>query len=58
VLGVFGGWGCKEKITLSNGEQRSFLEDGDNVIMRGWCEKEGYARIGFGSVESTVLPTK
>ncbi|MBH0046089.1 fumarylacetoacetase [Pseudoalteromonas sp. NZS11_1] len=50
--------GGKEKITLSNGEQRSFLDDGDNVIMRGWCEKEGYARIGFGSVESTVLPTK
>jgi len=50
--------GGKEKITLSNGEQRSFLEDGDNVIMRGWCEKEGYVRIGFGSVESTVLPTK
>ena len=50
--------GGKEKITLSNGEQRSFLEDGDNVIMRGWCEKQGYARIGFGSVESKVLPTK
>jgi fumarylacetoacetase len=50
--------GGKEKITLSNGEQRNFLEDGDNVIMRGWCEKEGYVRIGFGSVESTVLPTK
>ncbi|MDN3393244.1 MULTISPECIES: fumarylacetoacetase [unclassified Pseudoalteromonas] len=50
--------GGKEKITLSNGEHRSFLEDGDNVIMRGWCEKEGYARIGFGSVESTVLPSK
>ncbi|WP_372759820.1 fumarylacetoacetase [Pseudoalteromonas sp.] len=50
--------GGKEKITLSNGEQRSFLEDGDNVIMRGWCEKEGFARIGFGFVESTVLPAK
>lgn len=50
--------GGKEKITLSNGEQRSFLEDGDNVIMRGWCEKSGFARIGFGSVESTVLPAK
>jgi fumarylacetoacetase len=50
--------GGKEKITLSNGEQRSFLEDGDNVIMRGWCEKEGFARIGFGSVESTVLAAK
>ena len=50
--------GGKEKITLSNGQQRSFLEDGDNVIMRGWCEKEGYARIGFGCVESTVLAAK
>jgi 2-keto-4-pentenoate hydratase/2-oxohepta-3-ene-1,7-dioic acid hydratase in catechol pathway len=50
--------GGKEKITLSNGEQRSFLEDGDNVVMRGWCEKEGFVRIGFGSVESTILPAK
>jgi len=50
--------GGKEKITLNNGEQRSFLEDGDNVIMRGWCEKAGFARIGFGSVEGTVLPAK
>ena len=50
--------GGKEKITLNNGEQRSFLEDGDNVIMRGWCEKAGFARIGFGCVEGTVLPAK
>lgn len=50
--------GGKEKITLANGEQRTFLEDGDNVIMRGWCEKDGFARIGFGSVEGTVLPAK
>ena len=50
--------GGKEKITLSNGEQRSFLEDGDNVIMRGWCEKQGFVRIGFGCVESTVLAAK
>ena len=50
--------GGKEKITLTNGEQRAFLEDGDNVIMRGWCEKDGFARIGFGSVEGTVLPAK
>ncbi|MCO7206667.1 fumarylacetoacetase [Pseudoalteromonas sp. CnMc7-37] len=50
--------GGKEKIILANGEQRAFLEDGDNVIMRGWCEKDGFARIGFGSVEGTVLPAK
>ncbi|PAJ72784.1 fumarylacetoacetase [Pseudoalteromonas sp. NBT06-2] len=50
--------GGKEAITLSNGEQRKFLEDGDKVIMRGWCEADGFARIGFGSVEGTILPTK
>lgn len=45
-----------EPISLPNGESRTFLEDGDNVIMSGWCEKEGYARIGFGFVEAKVLP--
>ena len=47
--------GGKEAIDLGNGEQRKFLEDGDTVIMRGWCEKEGYARIGFGECRGTVL---
>ncbi|MFC3033383.1 fumarylacetoacetase [Pseudoalteromonas fenneropenaei] len=47
--------GGKEAITLNNGETRTFLADGDNVIMRGWCEKPGFARIGFGRVESTIL---
>ncbi len=46
----------KEKFTLSNGEKRTFLEDGDTVIMRGYCKKEGAARIGFGEVTGTVLP--
>jgi fumarylacetoacetase len=48
--------GGKETITLANGETRTFLEDGDNVIMKGWCAKDGAARIGFGSVESKILP--
>ncbi|WP_299203169.1 fumarylacetoacetase [uncultured Amphritea sp.] len=48
--------GGKESITLPNGEQRTFLEDGDTVVMRGFCEKQGAARIGFGEVASTVLP--
>jgi len=48
--------GGKQIITLNNGEERTFLEDGDNVIMKGWCEKEGYNRIGFGLVSSKVLP--
>ncbi|AZZ99050.1 fumarylacetoacetase [Pseudoalteromonas sp. R3] len=50
--------GGKETITLDNGEERKFLEDGDKVIMRGWCEADGFARIGFGSVEGTILPAK
>ena len=50
--------GGKETITLNNGAERKFLEDGDKVIMRGWCQAEGFKRIGFGSVEGTVLPAK
>ncbi|GAA5235030.1 fumarylacetoacetase [Verticiella sediminum] len=40
----------------SSGETRAFLEDGDAVILRGWCEKPGYARIGFGESRGEVLP--
>ena len=35
---------------LPTGEQRSFLADGDEVVLRGYCEREGYARIGLGEV--------
>jgi len=45
-----------EPITLDDGSTRAFLEDGDEVIMRGWCQGEGY-RIGFGEVCSQVLPS-
>ena len=48
--------GGKEAFSLSNGEKRTFLEDGDTVVMRGYCQKEGAARIGFGEVVGTVLP--
>jgi fumarylacetoacetase len=48
--------GGKQPIALPAGEQRTFLEDGDRVILRGWCERAGYARIGFGEVTGTVLP--
>ncbi|MFQ3193172.1 MAG: fumarylacetoacetase, partial [Paraglaciecola sp.] len=48
--------GGKEAFTLRNGEKRTFLVDGDTVIMRGYCQKEGAARIGFGEVLGTVLP--
>ncbi len=43
-------------ITLNNGETRSFLQDGDAVILKAWCEKPGFARIGFGESRGLVLP--
>ena len=48
--------GGKNPLTLANGETRAFLEDGDAIVLRGWCEKEGYARIGFGECRGEVLP--
>lgn len=48
--------GGKKPLTLSSGETRTFLEDGDTVIMTGYCEKPGAARIGFGEARATVAP--
>jgi fumarylacetoacetase len=48
--------GGKQAITLSNGETRSWLEDGDSIILRGYCVREGFRRIGFGECRGTVLP--
>ncbi|MGH8937070.1 MAG: fumarylacetoacetase [Acidimicrobiia bacterium] len=45
-----------EPLRLAGGAQRSFLEDGDAVVMRGWCEADGKPRIGLGEVRGTVLP--
>ena len=50
--------GGKNPLPLPNGETRVFLEDGDSVVLRGWCEKAGAARIGFGACWGTVLPAK
>ena len=47
--------GGKQPIALPDGEQRTFLEDGDTVIFRGWCERAGAARIGLGECRATVL---
>ncbi|MBB1091067.1 fumarylacetoacetase [Rhodopseudomonas palustris] len=48
-------WNGAEPVQLPGGEQRGFLEDGDSLLMRGWCQGDGY-RIGFGEVEGTILP--
>ena len=50
--------GGRQPLTLSNGEQRTFLEDGDRVTLRGWCEREGWVRVGFGACSGTVLPAR
>ena len=51
--------GGQQSITLAGtGEQRTFLADGDTVILRGWCEAPGAARIGFGTCQGTVLPAR
>ena len=47
--------GGKQPITLPNGEKRTFLEDGDTLVMRGWCERDGAVRIGLGEVTGTVV---
>jgi fumarylacetoacetase len=49
-------WRGKEPIDLPNGEERRFLEDGDEVIMKGFCEREGFRRIGFGECRGRILP--
>jgi fumarylacetoacetase len=47
-------WRGAEPIELPNGETRKFLEDGDEVIFRGYAEREGYARIGFGECRGVI----
>ncbi len=47
-------WRGTEPLTLPTGEVRRFLEDGDEVIMRGWCERDGFRRIGFGDCRGIV----
>ena len=48
--------GGQQPVDVGGGERRGFLQDGDTVILRGWCEKPGAARIGFGECRGTVLP--
>ena len=50
--------GGTEPLALPDGETRTFLEDGDRVILRAWCEAPGVRRIGFGECAGTVLPAR
>jgi fumarylacetoacetase len=50
--------GGKQPLDLPGGEQRRFLEDGDEIILRGHCQRPGAARIGFGEARGRVLPAR
>ncbi|RZJ46426.1 MAG: fumarylacetoacetase, partial [Chryseobacterium sp.] len=50
-------WRGQNPITLSNGEERKFIEDNDTVTMKAWAEKDG-VRVGFGEVSGKIIPTK
>lgn len=45
-----------DPVRLPSGEARTFLEDADEVILTGYCERDGFARIGFGECRGAVLP--
>jgi fumarylacetoacetase len=47
--------GGKKPIQLTSGETRSFLEDGDEITLKAWCEAEGAVRIGFGECIGRVV---
>jgi len=48
-------WNGKNPIILPDGETRTFLQDGDTVILRGWAQGDGF-RVGFGECKGTILP--
>ncbi|MBV9506930.1 MAG: fumarylacetoacetase [Acidobacteriia bacterium] len=50
--------GGAEPLVLPDGATRAFLEDGDEVILRGWCEAPGLAKISLGECRGTVLPAR
>lgn len=48
-------WKGSKEVSLGESGVRKFLQDGDNVVMTGWCQGEGY-RVGFGHCSGRVLP--
>ena len=47
-------WNGTEPVELAGGVKLTFLEDGDSLVMRGWCQGDGF-RVGFGEVEGTIV---
>ncbi len=48
--------GGKQPVTLRNGETRAFLQDGDELVITAFAERDGFARIGFGECRAMILP--
>ena len=48
--------GGRQALTLPGPTQRRWLEDGDTVVLRAWCQREGAAHIGFGECRGQVVP--
>ena len=48
-------WDASRTITLPSGETRTFLEDGDEVIFRAHCRRDGFAPIGFGECRARII---
>ena len=46
--------GGKQPLSLPGGESRSFLEDGDEVIQKGYCQSHDSVRVGFGEAAGTI----
>jgi fumarylacetoacetase len=50
-------WAGTKPLTLPDGQTRTFLEDGDEVVMRAWAER-GDVRVGFGELRTRILPAR
>ncbi|HPC20956.1 MAG TPA: fumarylacetoacetase, partial [Phycisphaerae bacterium] len=48
-------WRGERPLQLPNGQRRSFIEDGDRIVMTAWCQGDGY-RVGFGEVTGRISP--
>jgi fumarylacetoacetase len=48
----------RKPIQLPTGENRIFLQDGDEIIMKAYCERDGFRRIGFGECRGKILPAR
>ncbi|VXB09655.1 Fumarylacetoacetase [Burkholderia sp. 8Y] len=50
-------WNGQRPLQLASGQTRTFIQDGDELTLRGWCQGDGY-RVGFGACGGTILPAR